>query len=479
MSTATNGFKDAAAERTLISTIVRHGKDALLDAQAYVTASDFSLPVNRAIFTCLSNLADDPKCEQFDTNLIQLKAKALGFSAAISGKKEQEYLDLLLEGGSSVENIPVFGMQIKKYAVIRDLYQRYEDAQSYLASVKGDESLSDIIRNAESAILDYVSGKEGDEVLANLCDDLMEEIQYKLDNEPVDQIGYPTGFDKYDKAIGGGLRKAAIAMIAARSKVGKGFIGMNAAINIAAQGIPVLYLDTEMTKRMQQSRLISIYADCPLEKFETGKFKENPELRNRVIDAGRALSNFPLDYQEIAGMGHTEALALARRWLVKKVGFNGNGEANDCVIIYDYVKLTSATEISKNLAEHAALGFLMTDLSAFAIKYKVPILGFAQLNRDGIDNNDGSVIAASDRILWLCSSMAFLRNKDENDESMSCGFEYGNKKLSILDTRYGAGLPFEHDYINLSASLRPRVSEDEATGKIKEGPLYSEVKGQC
>jgi replicative DNA helicase len=479
MSTATNAFKDAAAERTLIGTIIRHGKDAFLDAQAYVSPSDFSLPVNRAIFTCLSNLSEDPNCEKFDIDLIQLKAKALGLAGAFTGKKEQEYLDLLTDGNCSVGNIPAFGMQIKKYSVNRDLYQRYEDAQNYLASVKGDENLSDIIRNAESAILDYVSGKEDDSVLAGLCDDLMEEIQHKLDYEPVDQIGYPTGFNKYDKAIGGGLRKAAIAMVGARSKVGKGFFAMNAALNLAAQGIPVLYLDTEMTKKMQQARLISIYADCPLEKYETGKFKQSVDLRKKIIDCGRELSQFPLTYQEVAGMSHTEALALARRWIVKTVGFNGNGEANDCVIIYDYVKLTSANEITKNLAEHAALGFLMTDLSAFAIKYKVPILGFAQLNRDGINNDDGSVIASSDRILWLCSSMAFLRNKDNNDVDLGCGFEYGNKKLAILDTRYGAGLPFEDDYININASLRPRVNEDGATGRMTEGSLYSEVKGLC
>lgn len=474
-----NAFKDPAAERTLIATILRHGKDALLDAQTYVKATDFSLPVNRALFTCLESLGEDSLCEQFDPESIRLKSKVLGLDNYITGKKESEYIDLLPESNVSTQNLPMFALKVKKHSIIRDLYQRYQDAQNYLGTLNGDEDLSEILRNAESTVMDYISGKDNANGLSDICDDIVDQILAKIDNDPIDQVGLPTGFHKYDKAIGGGMRRGAIAMIGARSKVGKGFVAMNIARNITRRNIPVLYLDTEMTKNVQQSRLICIDADCPLELYETGRFKFKSDLKERVLASGHELNTLPFQYQEIAGMNHTEALAIARRWLTRTVGFNENGEANDCLIIYDYVKLTSAVQIATNMAEHAAVGFLMTDLNSFAVRHKVPILAFAQLNRDGINENDGSVIALSDRILWLCSSMSFLKNKTEDDENLQCGFEYGNKKLSILDTRYGAGLFNENDYINISASLRPRISELEATGKMEEGLLFSEVTGKC
>lgn len=477
--TPLNNFKDAAAERTLIATILRHGKDSLLDAQTYVTSNDFSLPVNRTIFTCLSALADDPVCENFDTDLIQLKAKAMGLSDSLTGKKEQEYLDLLTESSSSTDNIPVFGMQIKKYSVIRDLYKRYQDAQKYLTSVTGDESLSEIIRNAESTILNYIDGSEKDSSLEDLCNNVIDEIQYKLENDPVDQIGIPTGFPKYDSLIGGGLRNSAIDVIASRSKVGKGWMAMNIARNIAKLGIPTLYIDTEMTKEIQLNRLISIDSGCPIEQYETGKFKFDNKLKQMVLESGQNLTKIPIKYESVAGMSHTESLTLARRWLAKTVGFNDQGKANPCVLVYDYIKLASQAALANNITETMLLGFLMCDLSAFAVKYNIPVIAFAQTNRDGIDSdNDASIIACSDRILWLCSSLSSLRNKTEEEQDLNCGFEYGNKKLKVLETRHGAGHKFNGDWINIFASIRPNVDIQDGTGKFTEGHLYSEIVGR-
>lgn len=174
-------------------------------------------------------------------------------------------------------------------------------------------------------------------------------------------------------------------------------------------------------------------------------------------------------------MSHTEALALVRRWLVKYVGFNEKGEANDCVIIYDYLKLTSGNQLTKTTPEYLLLGLMLTDMHNFAVKYSVPFLGFVQVNREGIDGNDTNIIAGSDRILWLCSNMSVLRNKDQTDVEMGSTWESGNKKLIVMETRQGSGLEYENDYINLHAMLKPRVTEEHGTGLIREGLMNSEI----
>jgi replicative DNA helicase len=468
-------LRDTGSERALLGSIVKYGKDSFIDADGIVDATDFSLPINKAIYSSLKALSEEPNCGAFDVESIKLKMKTLGFNDYLNSAKDLEYLELLDSVNFEKDNIPMFGIQIKKYSVVRDLYSRYNDAINYLNGITGNESLSDIIRNAEGQIIDYVSGVDNGNKLEPLVEDIEEYIQQCLEAEEVDQVGIPTGFPLWDEAIGGGLRPGTVTVKGARPKTGKSFDALNSGLNVAKLGIPVLYLDTELTGSYQKNRLLCIESGCPLNLFETGKFKRDNTLVESVVESGKLIKNIPFFYENISGMGHTEALAMARRWLVKHVGFNSDGKANQCLIIYDYMKLTSGADLTKVTPEYIVLGLMLTEMHNFAVKYELPILGYVQLNRDGIDGDDTNIIAGSDRILWLCSSMSIIRNKDENDEAMGCGFDKGNKKLSILETRHGSGIEIQGDYINLWCSLRPNVAKDKACGHIREGLLRSQV----
>ncbi len=478
MNKEVNKLKDAGSERALIGTILKNGKDAFIDADGIVDSTDFALPINKALYIGLKNLADDPNCERFDTESLKLKLKALSMDEYIAKPKEQEYVELLDSTNFDKENIPMFALQIKKLSVARDLYTRYQDAISYLNGLTGNEALSDIIRNAESRIIDYISGVEDGASLAQLSENLEEYVQSMIDAPEVDQVGIPTGYPLWDDAIGGGQRKGTVNVVGARPKTGKSFHALNVALNTAKRGVPTLYLDTELTKPYQKNRMICINSGVPMNLFETGKFKHQADLVQAALNASKQIETIPLWYESIAGMSPSEVLAIARRWIVKHVGFNEKGEANDCLIIYDYLKLTSGEGLTKVTPEYILLGLMLTEMHNFAVRYMVPFTAYVQLNRDGIDGEDTSVIAGSDRILWLCSSMSILKNKDQTEEDLSCGWEYGNKKLVVLETRYGSGMEMDGDYINLHASLRPRVSKLEACGHIREGFLFSEVSSQ-
>lgn len=473
MSKGLTELRDLGSERALLGTIISHGKDSFSEASSILSASDFYLPINRSIYTAMESLVDDPNCYEFDIETLKMKIKALGMGDYISGKKELEYLNLLESTSLSEENIPMFAMQIKKYAVVRDLYKRYTDAISYIGSINGSESLSEIIREAEGKIVDFISGIEDQNSLVSLTENIDQYVEQILNEEIVDQVGIPTGFPLYDKAIGGGPRPGTISIIGSRSKVGKSYLGLVIGRNVSKIAVPTLILDTELTEQVVKERFICIDSGCPIELFETRKFKTNPELRSRVIESANKLKDTKLYYESIAGRSHTEALSIVKKWLVKHVGFDEFGKAKPCLIVYDYIKLMNADNITKNLAEYALLGFLITDMHNFAVKYGVPFVAFTQLNRDGIDGNDTGIVAGSDRLLWLCSSLSFLKNKDENDIDM-CGWEYGNKKLYISETRFGSGLD-ENNYINIHASIRPNVRTNEACGMFKEGFLYSDV----
>ena len=163
-----------------------------------------------------------------------------------------------------------------------------------------------------------------------------------------------------------------------------------------------------------------------------------------------------------------------RRWLAKSVGLNDQGKANDCVIIYDYVKLMEASELAKSdLKEFQLLGFMMTALHNFALRYEVPVLGFIQLNRDGITKESTDAASGSDRIMWLCSNFTIYKQKSD-EEIAKDGPENGNRKMVPIIARHGAGLE-DGDYINvLMKGAYAKLIEGMTAYELEDGGSYSE-----
>ena len=155
-----------------------------------------------------------------------------------------------------------------------------------------------------------------------------------------------------------------------------------------------------------------------------------------------------------------------RRWIAQTVGFDENGRTNDCMIIYDYLKLMTSDSISSSLQEFQVLGFQITSLHNFCVQYDCPCLSFVQLNRDGITKESTDVVSGSDRLIWLCTSFSIFKSKSE-EEVAEDGPENGNRKLVPLVARHGSGLA-DGDYINVK--MRGEV------GKIEEGVTRNELK---
>ena len=268
-----------------------------------------------------------------------------------------------------------------------------------------------------------------------------------LSTTKIDQIGISTGFPVYDQSIGGGLRKGTVNVIAARPKTGKTLLADNMGFHIANKlKIPVLNMDTEMSKEDHFNRLLAMITEIELSKIETGKFTDSPSSLTKIEQATQALKETPLYYKTIAGKPFDEQLALMRRWIIKEVGLNDDGTAKDCVIFYDYLKLMDSAGISQDMKEYQVLGFMMTALHNFAVRYKIPIMAFVQLNRDGITKETTDTASGSDRIIWLCSNFSIFKRKAD-EEIAQDGVNNGNRKLLPLVSRHGSGLD-DNDYIN-------------------------------
>ena len=438
---------DTASERAVLAGICTYGEEAYLDIADIVQESTFTIDSNAIIFKCLKRVCELEHRPTIDIASIYSAAQELGVSHLLSKKEEALHLKAVIDFPVSIENVRKFAAKIRKLEITRLLRKQLEAAQDKLLEVNGSESITSILGIAEDSIFNFASLlNDSDNNPVHIGKDIDNYIQDLIDN-PIDQIGIPTGFPVYDQAIGGGFRRGTVNVIAARPKTGKTLLADNIGFHIANKlKIPVLNMDTEMNVKDHINRVLAMMTEIEISAIETGKFALSPDQLDKLNKASEQLKETPLFYKTIAGKPFEEQLALMRRWIVKEVGLNDDGTAKQCVIVYDYLKLMDSAGISQDMKEYQVLGFMMTALHNFAVRYQIPILGFVQLNRDGITKESTDTASGSDRIIWLCSNFSIFKRKSD-EEIAEDGSSNGNRKLLPLVSRHGGGLD-ENDYIN-------------------------------
>jgi replicative DNA helicase len=437
---------DVSAERAVLSGLIQFGQDLYVDVEELLDESCFTVDSNIIIYKCLKNLFDQHDVKQIDLPSILSSSQELNLYQILSRDEEIEHLKAILHFNTSQNNIAKFSAKIKKLSIARSLYKQLDTAKENLLDIDGTESISQILNVAEDTVFDFTNKlNDNDNNPILISKDLEDYIENLIQN-PIDQIGISTGFPVYDKSIGGGLRKSTVNVIAARPKTGKTLLVDNMGLHIAKQGIPVLNLDTEMTHEDHLNRLLAMMTEIDINDIETGKFSNTSSKRQKIQEAIKELSDVPIYYKSIAGKSFDEQLSLMRRWVSKVVGTNEDGSIKDCVIFYDYLKLMDSQGISQDLKEYQVLGFMMTALHNFCTKYKVPIVAFVQLNRDGITKETTDTASGSDRIIWLCSNFTIFKRKTD-EEIAEDGAKNGNRKLVPVISRHGGGLD-DNDYIN-------------------------------
>ena len=440
-------LSDSSAERALLSIICKYGDEAYTDISDIISEDTFTIDSNKYIYKCLKKILEIDQKTSIDIASIYSASKELNIDHILNRKEETLHLKAILDFPVNKDNLNKFAAKIKKLEIARKLHKELEIAQDKLLDLNGSESITHILNLAEDSVFNFTSKLNDTENkpahVSNGLDDYID----NLVNNPISQVGISTGFPVYDGAIGGGLRKSTINVIAARPKTGKTLLADNMGFYIANKlQIPVLNLDTEMTKEDHINRLLAMITEIEINKIETGKFTESSILYEKIKFAIQDLKNTPLYYKPIAGKPFEEQLSIMKRWVIKEVGLNSDGSAKPCVIFYDYLKLMDSAGISQDMKEYQVLGFMMTSLHNFACKYQLPIVAFVQLNRDGITKETTDTASGSDRIIWLCSNFTIFKRKSD-EEIAEDGSKNGNRKLIPIISRHGSGIE-ENDYIN-------------------------------
>jgi replicative DNA helicase len=472
-------FRDPGAERAVLAGICKYGGDAFVDVDDLIDANAFGDDGNWALFSCLEHFYGDGLDKKLDLPSILSTARSLGLGEYFGKPEDMRHLRDIFQFPIEKETIRREAKKLYKLYLTRELDEIYAQTRREFRNITGDESIDEIQAIAESPVFDFFaklnkSESDGPKQIAYGIDEFLDSIEAN----PRDNIGISSGFALYDYYIGGGFRRATVSIIGARMKVGKTIFCDNIALHVAAKlKIPVLNLDTEMTREEHQARILSHVCSAEFDttvtirEIETGGYAADDEKREAVRQAAEWLKAIPYEYDSVVEKSFEEQVAIIRRWVRRRVGYDEKGRTKDCLVIYDYLQPPEYGEFGKDAREHQILGYQMLSLLRTASKCDVPIFTLVQLNRDGITNETTGVVADSDRPLRKGANFAILKWKSE-EELAEDGEEAGTHKLVIIITRHGEAMA-KGDYINIrfdgkSARMIERGTRNELQRRKKD-----------
>jgi replicative DNA helicase len=468
---------DLPTERAVLAGIITYGSHGYDEVADILTVNAFTDELNQIIFRCCEHILKDANNAQVDLASILAAGSTLGYSEILSRPDERKLLRSVMNFPIHHSNIRKMAGRIVKLEIARRLKRELHSAGKAMDDITGDEPIDHILSVAENPIFDLTTELNTSHASGpiKLGDGVRSYIDYLASN-PCQMVGISTGYPNYDLAIGGGLRNGTVNLIGARPKIGKTTFGDNVGIHVAGMlEIPVLNLDTEMSKEDHRVRILANLSEVPIQEIETGKFTDNSWKRDKLNKAIDKLEKMPYYYESVAGRPFDEILAIMRRWVHRVPG-----AGKPCVVIYDYLKLMDTEGLSKNMQEYQLLGFQISSLHNFMVRHMIPCLGFIQLNRDGITKEDTDVASGSDRQIWLCSNFSLFKKKSDEEIAEDGS---ANRKLVPLVARHGAGLD-DGDYINMQfkgqynkiieSKTRNQVKADKS--KQTEGFIVNDAK---
>jgi replicative DNA helicase len=459
-------LQDVGAERAVLAGLLQHGIEAYVEISDFISVDSFDNANNKIIYRCVERVINNEHV--VDIASLLSASEQLHVSDTINTKQELKYIKSLFDFPINRDNIIKFAAQIKKYEFARKIQKLTTKIHHDVGEITGTENVDEIIGLLENPVTDFLREDDGGENPEKIGDGAEDYVQFLSENK-CDIIGIPTGFSRYDEAIGGGLRRKCVDLVSARPKVGKSVFADNVALNVSSSGIPVLVLDTEMSKEDHLNRLIANISGVPINEVSTGKFVDDEFKNHKVQDAVQRLESIPYSYISVAGKPFEGILNLIRRWVMQEVKTDDNGKTNECLIIYDYLKLMSSSSITNNIQEYQALGFQITSLHNLCVKLDIPCLSFVQLNRDGITKESTDAVSGSDRLIWLCTSFSIFKAKSP-EEIAEDGPNAGNRKLVPIVSRHGAGMD-DGDYINMQMQgAHAKLTELRTRNEMKKSP---------
>jgi KaiC/GvpD/RAD55 family RecA-like ATPase len=240
----------------------------------------------------------------------------------------------------------------------------------------------------------------------------------------------------------GRLPDTSLTVVCARAKTGKSYFMLNCALLAALDsGMPVLYLDMELTRRELFERAAAMVVGVHENDIASGRCVNGPKAESvkRATHRLKSLGKRFL-YRRIAGCSpeqiEAEIKAFRRTlntvYVTDPLTGTQYGLTEPAPIIYDWLRLADVGGL-KQAQETQLLGQQVAMPKQAGSDAGIPIIAAAQVNRESIgcsaedfDQNAERFISGSDRISHFCSCLAVLRNVSP-DEAVDIAGAFGSR----------------------------------------------------
>jgi hypothetical protein len=458
-------MSNVAAEALLLSCFATYPQ-TFFDVADWLDEDDFEHPGHAMIFMTMKSLYMDREADGVSKLKLIAEAKNLGFENFSGMTKGYVIVDEILKHAVQPVDAPRYFKDVKRQSIMRQYDRVFAEKQAYLRDTT--DPITTVIGNIERDIFSVPDCiDEGQHGFIEIALEA-EKVITELSNSP-GQMGLEVGMPVWQNRVGQ-IRNAGITFIVATAKTGKSQFGFSRAIYVAHKlRLPVLLLDSELSKNDQIVRLVGMMARVPYQVLETGywrlsrdelkaigipdsELKDYDEYRRRMTDKTfwEKVAALPITYVSIAGLPMEEVIPRIRRWLMTRVKPNRDAKYPECLIVYDYIKLATMDELKGGrVAEYQVHGMNVATLhTEICQRYNVPVIAFGQTNRE-LDNDIGCVAGAK-RIVDNVTSVTLLKRKSEEE----MGFDAcGNHLLRVLVARFGQGTPVGHININFDKSM--------------------------
>lgn len=385
-------------------------RDALAEADQYLTAQDFYRQGHQLIYKAMQEL--DAVDKPIDIVTLQDKLNSEGTLENVGGVA---YLAQLAGAVPSAANISYYAQIVKEKATLRHAIDIMTDGITQAFS--GEQQSDDLLANLESRLEKVAENQISADFLnvQDVLNDAFHEIEQNSKNTDI-VTGLASGFPELDR-LTTGFHGGELIIIAARPAVGKTAFVLNIAQNVAVHSDEVVAMfELEMSAQGLIQRLLAAEGSINSNHMRTGNMTDL-EWQSLML-AMSSLSKTKLFIDDTPGIKISEIRAKLRR-LEKEQGKIG-------LVIIDYLQLIESNNHENRQQE---VSDISRSLKKLAKELNAPIIALSQLSRGVEQRQDkrpmlsdiresGSIEQDADIVAFLYRDDYYERegNKDDDDD---------------------------------------------------------------
>ena len=383
--------------------------------ECQLSESDFDPDANRIVFSVLKAcLASGQPFSEYIL-IDRLQSLQIKIAGAI---EPAAYVGSLLGLAVNAKAAISIAKQIKKVSVRRELH---EAARKIQLAVEEDAGTQEPLKATELVSKVTATFNEKINILSagdinNDPQDLYGTIKTFLDRDnTVSKRAIPMPFEVFCDLYGY-MDIGSTYLWVSRMKIGKSTVWLSAGQQLAARDkddeLRILVLDTELETWENHSRSLAAISGVSEFRIRQGFYRNRPDELKRVNEAAEQLSQLEkrVHHCHCGGMSLEELLSACERWAAKFLTPGKKG-----LIVYDYLKLNSQDDWSSSNPLFITMGEKMDAMKRLAKRIGVPILCFAQTNRENTETKMGdkvestATVSGSDMLAQFASNVYLLQ----------------------------------------------------------------------